>query len=257
MNRLAGKVAIVTGAGQGLGLEVARLFAEEGAKVVGTGRHVEKVEKGFTAILADHPEYEMVAMQHEITHRDEWKRVVTATVERFGKVDILVNNAAVTSGKTLADIDEDSFLNVLSINIMGELLGVQTVAPVMERNGSGSIVNVSSIAAITSGDADGWDPAYSASKGGSHALSRHCAFQLAGKSIRVNSILPGPIETPMLRASLDADPAIAARVKENNPLPPHISTTADIAQGVLFLASDESRTMTGAEIVIDCGHTMF
>lgn len=257
MNRLAGKVAIVTGAGQGLGLEVARLFAEEGAKVVGTGRHVEKVEGGFAAILAEHPEYEMVAMQHEITHRDEWEQVVAATVERFGKVDVLVNNAAVTSGKVLDNIDEDTFMNVLRINVMGELLGIQTVAKQMEAQGGGSIVNVSSIAAITSGDADGWDPAYAASKGGSHALTRHCAFQLAGKGIRVNSVLPGPIETPMLRANLEADPAIAARVKENNPLPPYISPTSAIAQGVLFLASDESYTMTGADVVMDCGHTVF
>ncbi len=256
MNRLIGKVAIVTGAGQGLGLEVARLFASEGAKVVGTGRHVDKVERGFAGILAEHPDYEMVAMQHEITHKDEWEKVVADTIGRFGHVDILVNNAAVTSGKTLANIEEDDFMGVLRINVLGELFGIQAVTPVMEDQGGGSIVNISSIGALVSGDADGWDPAYSASKGGSRALTRHCAFQLAGKNIRVNGVFPGPIETPMLRASLEADPAIAARVEEYNPLPPHISAAADIAQGVLFLASDESRTMTGSEVVMDCGHTI-
>ncbi len=256
MNRLEGKIAIVTGAGQGLGLAVARLFAAEGAKVVGTGRHVEKVQRAFDALLQEHPKYQLRAMQHEITLREDWIRVVADTVAEFGGVDILVNNAAVTSGKTLADIDEDAFMGVLRINVMGELLGIQAVTPTMEQAGRGSIVNVSSIGALVSGDADGWDPAYSASKGGSRALTRHAAFQLAGKGIRVNGVFPGPIETPMLRASLEADPAIAERVEQNNPLPPHISTADDIANGVLFLASDDSRTMTGSEVVIDCGHTI-
>ena len=256
MNRLEGKVAIVTGAGQGLGLAVAKLFAEEGAKVVGTGRHVDKVERAFAAVLAEHPDYEMVAMQHEITRKDDWEQVAASAIERFGKVDILVNNASVTSGKHLLDIDEDGFMHVLKINVMGELLGIQAVVPIFESNGGGSIVNVNSIGSMVSGDADGWDPAYSASKGAARSLTRHAAFQLASKGIRVNSVMPGPIETPMLRESLEADPDIAARVKQNNPLPPHISTAEHIAQGVLFLASDESATMCGAEVVIDCGHTV-
>ena len=256
MNRLEGKVAIITGAGQGLGLACAKLFASEGAKVVGTGRHVDKVERGFAGILEEHPEYEMVAMQHEITHRDEWDQVITDTVAKFGKVDIVVNNASVTSGKQLLDIDEDSFLNVLKINVMGELFGIQAIVPHFEANGGGAIVNINSIGSMVSGDADGWDPAYSASKGAARSLTRHAAFQLAGKGIRVNSVFPGPIETPMLRASLEADPAIAARVEANNPLPPYISTAENIAQAVLFLASDESSTMTGAEVVVDCGHTV-
>lgn len=256
MNRLEGKVAIVTGAGQGLGLAVAKLFAQEGAKVVGTGRHVEKVEKAFASVLADNPDLEMVAMQHEITHRDEWEAVVASTVEQFGKVDILVNNASVTSGKHLLDIDEDAFTNVMNINVMGELLGIQSIASALEDNGGGSIVNVNSIGSLVSGDADGWDPAYAASKGAARSLTRHAAFQLAPKGIRVNSVMPGPIETPMLRESLEADPAIAARVEQNNPLPPHISTAEHIAQAVLFLASDESATMCGAEVVVDCGHVI-
>lgn len=257
MDRLKGKVAIVTGAGQGLGLSVAELFAEEGAAVVGTGRHVDKVERAFSAILAKHPDFQMAAMQHEITHKDEWEQVVASTVERFGRIDILVNNAAVTSGCQLANITGETFMNVLGINVEGELFGIQTVMGPMERQGGGSIVNVSSIAAFVSGDADGWDPAYAASKGGSRALTRHCAFQLAPKGIRVNGVYPGPIDTPMLRDALEQDPAQAERVRELNPLPPYISTPEDIAQGVLFLASDESHTMTGAEVVMDCGHIIF
>ncbi len=256
MNRLEGKVAIVTGAGQGLGLTVAKLFAQEGAKVVGTGRHVEKVEKAFAALLEENPELQLTAMQHEITHKDEWEQVIADTVKLYGKVDILVNNASVTSGKQLLDIDEDTFVNVLKINVMGELFGIQAIAPVFEANGGGAIVNVNSIGSMVSGDADGWDPAYSAAKGAARSLTRHAAFQLAGKGIRVNSVFPGPIETPMLRESLENDPAIASRVQEYNPLPPHISPTESIAQGVLFLASDEAYTMTGAEVVIDCGHTV-
>lgn len=254
MSRLEGKVAIVTGAGRGLGLAVAELFAREGAAVVGTGRHVEKVERVFAAILDQHTDYGMFAMQHEITRKADWEQVVAATLERFGHVDILVNNASVTSGKQLLDIDEDTFMNVIDINVKGELLGMQAVVGAFGDRG-GSIVNVNSIGSMVSGDADGRDPAYAASKGAARALTRHAAFQLASRHIRVNSVMPGPIETPMLRSSLEADPAIAARVEQNNPLPPHVSSAEQVAQGVLFLASDESSAMCG-ELVIDCGHTV-
>ena len=256
MDRLSGKVAIVTGAGQGLGLAIAKLFAAEGATVVGTGRHVEKVERAFATDVAEHPDYTMVTLQHEVSSRADWEAVANTTVERFGRVDVLVNNAAVTSGKTLANIDEDAFTNVFRTNALGELLGIQTVSPQMEAQGGGSIVIISSIAALVTGDADNYDPAYSASKGATRALTRHCAYQLAPKGIRVNAVFPGPIATPLLRDALAADPAIATRVEQNNPLPPHVSEAEDIAAGVLFLASDESRTMCGAELVMDCGHTI-
>lgn len=257
MGRLEGKVAIVTGAGQGLGLAVSRLFAAEGAKVVGTGRHVDKVEKAFSELLEQHPDYEMRAMQHDISVKADWERVVSKVEGNFGRIDVLVNNAAVVSGKRLEDIEGDDFMDVISINVLGELYGIQLVAPVMKRNGGGSIVNVNSIAALVSGDADGYDPAYAASKGAARALTRHCAYRLSEKGIRVNGVYPGPIDTPLLHDALAADPEQAAHVRALNPLPPYISTPEDIAGGVLFLASDESRTMTGAEVVMDCGHVIF
>ncbi len=256
MNRLEGKVAIITGAGQGLGLTVAKLFASEGAKVVGTGRHVEKVEKAFAAVLEEHSDYTMRAMQHEISQKSEWETVVADTVKEFGKVDILVNNASVISGKQLMDIDEDTFMNVMKINVAGELFGIQAIVPSFEANGGGSVVNINSIASMVTGDADNFDPAYSASKGAARSFTRHAAFQLAGKNIRVNSVFPGPIDTPMLRDALAADPTMAARVEANKPLPPHVSSAENIANAVLFLASDEAATMSGAEIVVDCAHTI-
>ncbi len=124
----------------------------------------------------------------------------------------------------------------------------------MEKVGGGSIVNIDSIGGITSGSADGGDAAYSASKGGTRAMTKHCAYQLADKKIRVNTIPPGAIMTPPFRAYLESSPDKMDAVKKNAPLPPHIAEPEDIANGALFLASDESRCVTGAELVIDCGY---
>ena len=125
-----------------------------------------------------------------------------------------------------------------------------------EKVGGGSIVNIDSIGGLTSGDVDGGDIAYSASKGGTRALSKCAAFQFASKHIRVNTVHPGAIMTDMLKAVYATTPALWDRVKVTCPLPLRISDPRDIANGVLYLASDESRTVTGTELVIDCGYMM-
>ncbi len=252
MNRLEGKVAIVTGAGQGLGLAIAELFASEGAKVVGTGHHVEKVEKAFA--LLKEKNLDVTAMQQDVSSEEDWKRVIVSTVEKYGKIDILVNNAAIMAMKSLADCSVDEFMNVFKTNTLGAFLGIKYAYTEMEKNGSGSIVNIDSIGGLTSGDADGGDIAYSASKGGTRSLTKNAAMFLSSKKIRVNSIHPAGILTDMLKAVFNNTPALWDKVKVNSPLPPHISDPMDIANGALYLASDDARTVTGTELVIDCGY---
>ena len=254
MGRLSGKTAIITGAGQGLGLAIAELFAKEGANVVGTGRHVDKVEKAFAEIRATHPDYEMTAMQHDVASKEEWEKVAADTAEKYGGINIVVNNAAIMAMKGILEASAEEFLNVYKTNCLSVLLSVQAVVPYMEKAGSGSIVNIDSIGGLTSGDADGGDATYSASKGGTRALTKNAAIQLAAKNIRVNTIHPGGILTPMLKSVYEATPALWDRVKVTCPLPPHVSDPIDIANGALFLASDESRTVTGSELVMDCGY---
>ena len=253
MGRLSGKVAIVTGAGMGLGAAIVKRFVEEGAIVVGTARRENNVQNVMDA-LRKNGDYEMMAMHQDVALRDDWKAVVGATVEKYGKVDILVNNAAQASDKNILECSEDELVNLFRTNVLSIMLGIQEVMPEFEKLGRGVVVNVNSLAGIVSGDADNASAAYSASKGAGRSLTKHAAYYLAGKNVRVNSIHPGPIMTPMLESYLANNQAMADRVKQYNPLPPHISGPEDVANGVLYLASDESACVTGAELVVDCGH---
>ncbi|MBR4162373.1 MAG: glucose 1-dehydrogenase [Solobacterium sp.] len=255
MKRLEGKVAIVTGAGQGLGASIVKQFVREGAIVVGTARRDANVQKVMDA-LREEGDYEMMAMHQDVTLRSDWEHVVEETVKKYGKVDILVNNAAQVTDTDILHCTEEEVINVFKTNTLSIILGIQTVVPEFEKLNKGVVVNVNSLAGIISGDADGGSAPYSASKGAGRSLTKHAAYYLAPKNIRVNSIHPGPIMTPMLQKSLEDSPEIAARVKQYNPLAPHISGPDDVANGVLFLANDESACVTGAELVVDCGHLM-
>ncbi|WP_368498397.1 SDR family NAD(P)-dependent oxidoreductase [Herbiconiux sp. A18JL235] len=236
--RLTDKIAIVTGGARGIGRATAELFAEEGATVVVADLSVDTP-------LADGIEF----VEHDVTDEESWRRLVAGVVERHGRVDVLFNNAGtVGSYEPIDTIDPELWKRIVDINLNGCFYGVRQVVPVMRENGGGSIVNTSSIWGIAG--AAGVS-AYTASKAAVRSLSKNVALSYVGDGIRCNSIHPGIIDTPMIEAQ---DAGVTAGIVDITPMK-RLGTPREIANGVLFLASDESSYMTGAELVIDGGYT--
>jgi NAD(P)-dependent dehydrogenase (short-subunit alcohol dehydrogenase family) len=249
-SRLKDMVALITGGGTGIGAATADLFAKEGASVMITGMKEEPL-KNVVNDIQSKGGYAMYTVQ-DVSREEDWKEVVNRLVKQFGKIDILVNNAGIT-GDLLSPLQNrtvEEFIRVLSTNLVGTFLGIKTVVPYMQRGAS--IVNVSSIAGIT-GNAGG--NAYTASKGGSRMLSKGAAIELSKAGIRVNSIHPGYVETPMVQnmesAARFRDMAIGSTPMGRGASPEELAT------GILFLASKESSFMTGAELIMDGGFTAF
>ncbi len=246
--RLEGKVAIISGGARGMGAAEARLFAQEGAKVViadvleEEGRQVEAQisESGVQALF----------LLLDVTNESDWSNAVSATVTRFGKLDILVNNAGISGRSAVGRTDVETWDRVMDINAKGVFLGTRAAIPEMRRVGGGSIINISSIYGLVG---SGGSAAYQASKGAVRLLTKSTAIQYAGEGIRANSVHPGFITTPMTEA-IAVDPDRNQRVLANTPLG-RWGEPEDVAYGVLFLASDESSFMTGSELVIDGGWT--
>ncbi|WP_042473636.1 SDR family NAD(P)-dependent oxidoreductase [Bacillus ndiopicus] len=247
MARLANKVAIITGAASGQGAEEARLFAREGAKVVATDVQFELLE----SVVKDINENggEAIAVAHNVASADDWKKVVEAAVKEYGKVDILVNNAGITGLITqpIEEVEESTWDRILDINTKGPFLGIKAVLPEMKKVGGGSIVNISSLSGINGvGNA-----AYNSSKGGLRLLTKNVALDYGKYNIRVNSVHPGTIETPMIEmftSNKEVREATMAGIPLNV-----LGQPSDIAYGVLYLASDESKFVTGIELIIDGG----
>ena len=244
--RLAGKVALVTGAASGQGAAEARLFAEEGARVAVT----DVDEAGATAMAAGIGDA-AIARRLDVTHEEEWSAAVELTVESFGRLDILVNNAGVGFPPRRIELeDPDDHRRVIDVNLHGVYLGMRAVTPVMTRQRAGAIVNISSIdglvgvAGMTS---------YAASKFAVTGMTRTAALELGPRGIRVNSIHPGVIRTPLVDAAPPEILARLQRVLDRQPIP-RMGTPEEVAYLALYLASDESSYCTGAQFVIDGGH---
>jgi len=239
--QLDGKVAIVTGAARGMGLEVARRFVSEGARVALTD--VRETEGKATAAGL---RTAALFAPHDVSSEDSWQAVVDTTVAAFGGIDILINNAGIWRTAPLIEQTADGFDEIIAVNLRGVFLGMRAVAPHMRARGGGSIVNTSSTAGLT-GLAE--MSAYCAAKWGVRGITKVAAVELGPWGVRVNCIHPGGVDTPMTASlGLSRGPGVAAPV----PLGRY-GTAADIASLHLFLASEESSWLTGAEISIDGG----
>jgi len=236
MSKLDGKIALVTGAAQGIGRAVADLFAQEGATVY--AGDVKKVEE----------DGRIKAVTLDVTNPVHWNSVVESALAEHGKIDILVNNAGIVRAYgQVADTELEDFNAVVSVNLTGTFLGMKSVLPAMRKAGKGSIVNFSS---IWGNVGVGGAAAYSAGKGGVRNLTKNAAVSYAAENIRVNSVHPGLIRTPLVEAQSDE---MNAGIIGATPMG-RMGTPREVANVCLFLASDDSSFVTGSELVVDGGY---
>ena len=248
--RLPGKIAIITGAAQGIGETTARRFAQEGAKVVIADIQEKEGEAVAQGIREEGGEALFVKL--DVTSEEQWEQAVQTTIEKYGKLDILVNNAGTTyQGKDLEETSLDLWNNIMAINGTGVFLGTRAGVRAMKAGGGGAIVNISSIAGIIGSTSS--NIAYPASKGAVRLLTKWMAVRTGKDGIRVNSVHPGIIETPLTRYRL-TDKEWVARSMPRYPLG-RPGQPEEIANGILFLASDEASFVTGTELIIDGGYT--
>ncbi|MEY4595347.1 MAG: hypothetical protein RIQ47_1757 [Bacteroidota bacterium] len=246
MKRLQHKTAIITGAAGGMGKEEALLFAREGATVLATDIQDDKLMQWVKE--ARNEGLLIQGIKHDVTSIDDWNKVFNYCMELYGRINVLVNNAGVfPAGKTTENTSPEEWHKIISINLTGPFLGCKLVLPFMQKSSGGAIVNVSSIAGLVGGNG----PAYSASKAGLRLLTKDLAVEYAKYNIRVNALLPGGVSTPMTENLVKA-PGMDQVIKTMSPQG-RMAEAIELANGALFLSSDESSFMTGADMVMDGG----
>ena len=246
--RLQDKVTFTSGGARGIGGAVARLFAAEGARVAfgdvleEEGKRVEAEIQGTGA--------EALFIPLDVSSEAAWQRAIAATVERFGRLDVLVNNAGIRGEGSAEDTSVESWDAVMAVNAKGVFLGTKLAIPEMRRAGGGSIINISSQMGMVGSHTSG--SAYHASKGAVRTFTKSAAIRHARQGIRVNSVHPGPILTPFTESRMDIGSPDRELFISRIPMG-RIGTAEEVAYGVLYLASDESSFVTGSELVIDGG----
>jgi len=243
MRRLEGKVAIVTGGSRGIGEGIVRRFVEEGARVI-IADVLDEAGQALAAELGDVAAFERL----DVTKRADWDRVIVSAEARFGRLDCLVNNAGIIIFKALDDLTEEEMRRIIEVNLIGTMIGTQAVIPAIERAGGGTIINMSSADGISA--ANGLSP-YCASKFGVRGFSQSVALELGHRGIRVNTIHPGGIYTPLAnqagvtREQFDQGFKVYPAQRAGDP--------ADIGAAAAFLASDDARYCIGTELSVDGG----
>jgi NAD(P)-dependent dehydrogenase (short-subunit alcohol dehydrogenase family) len=250
MNRLSGKVAVITGGNAGIGEAIAMVFAREGASVVITGRRKGELDRVASEIMKE--QGKAYAVAGSVTDESHVQEVARRTVQQFGRLDILVNNAGIGDfGKRLHESDDATWAQVLDVNLTGVFRMTRAVLPQMLKQGKGAIVNISSIASLVGLPTL---PAYAASKGALDALTRALAIDYAKEGIRCNVVNPGLIDTPMA-ASLMSNSEQLGAILSHYPIR-RAGKPGEVANLVLYLVSDEAAWVTGGTFPIDGGMTI-
>lgn len=250
MGRLQGKVALVTGGSKGIGKAIVERFAEEGAKVVFTAIEKEAGDELEKELIPNR----LVFMQQDVSKKDDWNRVINATLDKFGKINIIVNNAGIGLYADIEKMDEKNWDATIGINLTGTMWGVKYGIKAMKNNHEkNSIINLCSVEGLI-GDPDLF--AYNASKGGVRLLTKSAALDCARKhyDIRINSVHPGYVDTPLVENLEKTDPKVKDHLVSLHPMG-RLAQPIEVANMALFLASDESSFSTGSEFLVDGGYT--